>query len=64
MIPLRYGQKSELTVRRAAIETKDEHCDGDTNNESLSLTHTHTTHWHTHHHKQEKTHTNTLGNGL
>jgi len=43
MIPLRYGQKSELTVRRAAIETKDEHCDSDTNNESLSLTHTHHT---------------------
>lgn len=39
MIPFRYGLKSELAVSRAAIETKDEHCDSDTNNKRLTHTH-------------------------
>jgi len=56
MIPFRYGLKSELAVSRAAIETKDEHCDSDTNNKRL-------THTHKQANKQESTHTNTLGNG-
>lgn len=41
MIPLRYGLKSKLTISRAAIETKDEHCDRDTNNR-MANTHKHT----------------------